>query len=98
MYAGAIRSTGLRRQKWEKQIRITIWKIRSSTDVDCSSRAGSAVHLHRLWATHFDSEPGDDPAHSDGYFPQHQHPSDRGGLAVHGNEPRRIGRPAHEHL
>src|ERR1700730_9804543 len=64
--------------------------------VDCSSRSGPAVYVHRSCRTHFGSEPGDDLAHADRYFPEHRHPGDRGGLAVHRHEPRGIRRAAHE--
>ena len=40
----------------------------------------AAVYVYRSGAAHFDSEPDDDRAHANGYFP------DRGRLAVHRNE------------
>src|SRR5258708_2708505 len=74
------------------------WIVRSLTDVDCSSRSGQAVHLHRACCTHPGSEPDYDLAHTDRYFPEHRYPCDCGCMAVHGHESRRTRRAADEHV
>src|SRR5258706_7300201 len=76
--------------------KLCAWRVRSPTYVDCSSRSGPPVYLHRSGHTHFGSEPGDDLAHAHRYFPEHRYPGDRGCLAVHRHELRGIGKPAHE--